>query len=64
MTEAYNAEQDIDGFIAWVEFCRWLREDFPTFIQAQSLRSVGTKPTVSAPSERDDQHDGAGAHWR
>ena len=60
----FNAEKDISGFIAWVEFCRWLREDFPTFCQAQALRSVDSKSSVFTSAKYDDKHDGAGAHWR
>jgi len=30
----------------------------------QVIKYFATKPSIPAPSERDDQQDGAGAHWR
>ena len=65
MKETYEkVAWEIDGFIAWVYFCRWLREDFPAFSQAEALRSAGTKPCITLDAEPDDQPDGLGAHWR
>ncbi len=61
MREAYNAQEDIDGFIAWVEFLRWLREFQEDQTGAKACIAT-SKPTVSAPAEPDDQSDGSGAH--